>query len=541
MDNNKESKRSFDKRDDLQAKIKKVLADRIRPVSPNVEQIKRDFQLKKNYKQQNAIRKSKLFVRPAINHVFDEDLSQDVQSQEKNQNLNIEIQEIEKIATIDEIKVELENKTNEEIIPDLFEELVKATSLKTKRRYFNNSFSVNEIRELSKSIDRFFDNDSSSYMVLGGIGDLLLVLACAYDQPNPKILFLANNPSSQFLKQLLEFFKMNYMVYPNLMGSPWCNVIYEKFKSLPSFKTSAHLADGCNYGDWQNAEKYKKRMRFDVNWNEIIGYNRLFKEKHILICPSGSWKGENRKRFLSLEEYKKLVGKLLEKGFKVITTSDEVDLKTYGLFPNPNCVWLTNNSIFFHNGSRSKISFESFLKIINSVDGCISMDTYLKTFLAFLKKDVSVIKTRFDGKYREYGQDPSDKIFLNPDFWPTIKTFTLEDLFAKIDEDVEELFFKNSKITTTTVEPTTTTVEPTTTTVEPTTTTVKPTTTTIKPTTTTVEPTTTTVEPTTTTVEPTTTTVEPTTTTVEPTTTTVEPKIYSFLQSFYLKCKKFCS
>jgi hypothetical protein len=446
---NKKTQRSDNKRDDLQEKIKKVLADRKKPFVANVEQIKKDFQLKKNSKKQSLIRKNNFFVTPTINHVFDEDTNVVLDDNQKE----IDALKNEKILTIDEIKEDLEKKINEEkideekaneqIIPDIFEELVKAASLKPKRRYVNNNFSINEIRELSKAIDKFFDNDSKSYMVLGGIGDLLLVLACAYDQPNAKILFLANNPASQFLKQLLEFFKMNYMIYPNLMGSQWCTIIYEKFISIPSFKTSAHLADGCNYADWHNVEKYKQRMRFDVNWNEIIGYNRLFKEKHVLVCPSGSWKGENRKRFLSLEEYKTLVSKLLEKNYKVITTSDEQDLKTYGLFPNPNCVWLTNNSIFSYNGSRTRISFESFLKIINSVDECVSMDTYLKTFLAFLKKNVKVIKTRFNGKYIDYGQDPSDKIFLNPDFWPSVEIFTLEDLFAKIDSD--DLFSSSLK------------------------------------------------------------------------------------------------
>ena len=68
-------------------------------------------------------------------------------------------------------------------------------------------------------------------------------------------------------------------------------------------------------------------MRLDVNWNELIGTNRLFKEKHILVCPSGSYKTENRKRHLSVEEYNNLVSKLLQNNYKVITTSDENDIK----------------------------------------------------------------------------------------------------------------------------------------------------------------------------------------------------------------------
>lgn len=316
-----------------------------------------------------------------------------------------------------------------------FNTIVKAANARNKNmaKLVKHNIGLNEIKDLFKKIDVFFDDNCSGYMVLGGVGDLLLVLAACYNQPNPKVLFLANNPRSQLVKNLFDFFNVQYVIHKNLMGTHWCNMVYDKFIKMPCFKTSAHLADGLNYGDWFHIEKYKDRLVTSTDWDKIIGENRLFEEKYVLLCPSGSWKGEARRRYLSLEEYRTVVAKLLQKKYKIVTTSDESDLKTYGLFPNQNCVWMTNDKIISHDGTKKDINFKTFLQIINSADECISMDTYLKTLVLLMNKKAKVIKTRFNGQYMEDGLDSSDKIFLDKTIWPKIQTFTLDKIFEEID------------------------------------------------------------------------------------------------------------
>lgn len=336
------------------------------------------------------------------------------------------------IKNIDDIKKNLKLQNTKKAN---FNTIIKAANARTKHmaNLFKNNINLSEIKDLVKKNYVFFDDNCSGYMVLGGIGDLLLVLAACYNQPNPKVLFLANNPRSQLVKNLFEFFNVQYVIYRNLMGTHWCGMVYDKFIKMPCFKTSAHLADGLNYGDWFNVEKYKDRLVTSPDWDKFIGESRLFEEKYVLLCPSGSWKGEARRRYLSLEEYRTIVAKLLQKKCKIVTTSDESDLKTYGLFPNQNCVWMTSDKIIFHDGTKKDISFKTFLQTINSADECVSMDTYLKTLVLLMNKKAKVIKTRFNGKYMEDGADSSDKIFLNKDIWPKIETYTLDQIFEEID------------------------------------------------------------------------------------------------------------
>lgn len=315
-----------------------------------------------------------------------------------------------------------------------FNDLVRSQKTRNKNNFLNNTTGINEIKDLTKSISQFFENDCSAYMALGGLGDLLLVLAVAYDQPKPKILFLANQPNNLIIKDFCSFFQVPCLVHKNLMGTHWCNIIYEKFIQMPCFKESAHLAENCNYGDWFNSEKYRPRIRTETNWGEFVGTNRLFKEKYVIFCPSGSWKGESRRRYLSLEEYRTVIGKLLEKKYKIVTTSSETDLKSYGLFPNQNCYWMTNQYVYSYDGTKKQITFRDFLQYLNSSDLNVSMDTYLKTLMLLLGKESIVVRTRFNGIYKYDESDASDKIFLDPILWPKLKLTTVEELIELLDQ-----------------------------------------------------------------------------------------------------------
>lgn len=314
-----------------------------------------------------------------------------------------------------------------------FSDVARASRARSKNNFFNNTIGLNDIRELNRKIDEFFDSDCSSFMTLGGLGDLLLTMACAYDKPNPKILFFANAMNSEFTKNLLDFFNIKCLFHKNLMGTHWCNIVYDKFIKMPTFKTSAHLADECNYADWFNVQKYKERIVTKTNWSETIGTNRLFDEKYVVICPSGSFKSESLRKYLSLEEYRTFVAKFLEKNYKIVTTSHESDLKTYGLFPNPNCYWMTNKHIFNYEGKPKDIDIKTFLQVLNSCDECISVDTYLKTLVMLMDKPVKVIRNRFHGQYHDEKTHTGSVIFLNKEIWPKLELYKVDELLDFLD------------------------------------------------------------------------------------------------------------
>ena len=52
------------------------------------------------------------------------------------------------------------------------------------------------------------------------------------------------------------------------------------------------------------------------------------------------------------------------------------------------------------------------MQIIISCDDLVSMDTWIKTFMALCGKSAHVIKTRFHSSYREIGRESCDHIFF---------------------------------------------------------------------------------------------------------------------------------
>ena len=281
-------------------------------------------------------------------------------------------------------------------------------------------------------LDEFMNGDKNVYLTLGGVGDLLLLLAVCYNNEKAHIVFLANDESNQFAKKFLDYFNLKYIVYKNLMGTKNCNPVYKKITSHPNFTLSAHLADRCDYGDWaKNTDKYKNRLVLGTDWINSIGIKKRDK-KYVIVCPSGSHKCEHRRRHLNTQEYNNIVKIYLKKGYEVITASSKSDLENFGFYPDSNCYWLTDSELINYRGVSQQIDFNTFLQIIISCDDLVSMDTWIKTFMALCGKSCNVIKTRFHSSYREIGQESCDHIFLNKDFWPKLKIHTYEDFVEHI-------------------------------------------------------------------------------------------------------------
>jgi len=288
-------------------------------------------------------------------------------------------------------------------------------------------------------LNEFMNGDKNVYLTFGGVGDLLLLLAVCYNNEKANIIFLANDESSKFAKKFLDYFNLKYFLYKNLMGTKYCNIVYKKVTSHPNFTLSAHLADRCDYGDWKkNTDKYKNRLVFGTDWSDLIGIKKRDK-KYVVICPSGSHKCEHRRRHLNIEEYNTIVKMYLEKGYEVITASSKDDLKILGFYPSKSCYWLTDSELINCRGISQKIEFNIFLQIIISSDDLVSMDTWMKTFMALCGKSCNVIKTRYNSKYQETGKESCDYIFLNKDFWPKLKIHTYEDFIEYVKYLPKEL------------------------------------------------------------------------------------------------------
>jgi hypothetical protein len=266
------------------------------------------------------------------------------------------------------------------------------------------------------------DTNSNYYLGLGGIGDVLLLLASCYDDPQAKVIFFANNP--YFTNKFFELVKIPVFLKQNLMGNPFANVILDLVKSHANFKQSAHLADGLNYGDWINHNKYECRVKSYVPWIDKFGKIET-KDPILIIAPSGSVKDNKRQRYLTPDEYAKLISIQSKLGYRIYCVGSLGDLEYYGLIAE--VLWMTIDKIYSSSGSED-ISFQKMLQIINTASKVISMDTWLKTYSLLCGIPTIVISSRWDGAYREYGSDASDFIFLNKCIWPALTTEKIENL-----------------------------------------------------------------------------------------------------------------
>ena len=274
----------------------------------------------------------------------------------------------------------------------------------------------------------FAGNEGNIYVVFGGVGDLVLVLAECYKDASAKLIFFANMNSRDFGEQILKFFKTNYIILPNLMGTAAAPQIVQQFRDTGRLKNSAHLADNLDFNDWgRDTYKYKKRITLFADWKRDIGIAPNIK-KVMIICPSGSFKDPSRQRYLLHDEYLALVHTNIRNGYMVYTTGSDKDFSYYPFINNTNHAWLLSNKIIDFKKNVTNHSIEKFLKIINSAEEVISMDTWLKTYSCLINTPTKVIMNRRHGEYLNLFSDPSDYIFLNKDLWASLEIVKFDDL-----------------------------------------------------------------------------------------------------------------
>lgn len=305
---------------------------------------------------------------------------------------------------------------------------------KRKQTVFNNvqlaKTQIYANQALMEKIKLFIGSKGSIHVTFGGVGDLLLLLAECYQDSSAKIIFFANGGSDQFGKKFLELFGCNYMIHPNIMGGKIANEVVGFLSSTGRLATSAHLADNLDFDDYKNnPEKYKQRMTLHTNWKDHIGMiEELQSQKTCVLSPSGSTRTLWKQRFLHPDEYQTIVSIYLNHGYKVYSVGSNNDIKFYPKIKNDNHFWLTSDEIVHKNQTQKINNFKHFLQIINSATVVLSVDTWLKTYSALSGIKTRVIQNRFNDVYEPVGHDPSDFIFLNTDFYPTMQIHQLSNL-----------------------------------------------------------------------------------------------------------------
>jgi len=281
-----------------------------------------------------------------------------------------------------------------------------------------------------KRVEDFTNNDGKIYITFGGVGDLILLLAECYQDKAGNVIFFANTGATEFAKYFLNYFKLKHLISPNLMGSRLANVVVNNAKETGRLANSAHLADGLDYGDYsRNTEKYKNRMVLKTSWLTDIGtIPELLNKPTVVIAPSGSAKTPSRQRYMLVDEYANIVQIYLKNGYTVYTIGSQRDYDYYPKISNTNHNWLMADKIINKNKTIPLLDFSMFLKIINSSNVVVSVDTWLKSYSCLAGIKTRVVETRYNGEYRKNHVDPCDWIFLNTDFWDTMQIHRIDDL-----------------------------------------------------------------------------------------------------------------
>lgn len=314
------------------------------------------------------------------------------------------------------------------------------------RKPEHNSKQFKTLRKNPKEIDmldkvNFIINKRKPiFLGFGGAGDFMLTLA-AYQ--NYKIeghmIFYANHNSMSFIKDINNVFKAKVSVFQNIYGSQLAKDVYKILKISGLLQISGHLPDQENicYEDWKNnTPKYKDQIIRETDWLTRIGLNNDMPQQNLIgITPSGSWKSNSIKRYLTREEFTEVYKKVIQNNKIPIIFSNESDFNYY-------CVenkslkkgyFMTSNSLHdFENLSKRPTDCKFFLSAINNCEQMISMDTWIKTYTCLIKKPTIVIANRdANNNDKKYGEWGTDFIFLNTDFWPTLKLIGYKDFISE--------------------------------------------------------------------------------------------------------------
>jgi hypothetical protein len=297
--------------------------------------------------------------------------------------------------------------------------------------------------ETERQVRAFVDGAPHVFWSVSNVGDMLITLAAAMQYPDARLVHCGRDSLTDnkdqwytFLAHWPAYFNIPFLYVADKDGR-MMQAVERIMLTLPNYhpviapriveRKGYAFRDPENGRDWQTLHP---RIVTQTDWSERIGTTSLFPNaKLCIICPSGSKKRRKWQRYFSYGELQTIVTLARDRGYTVVITSHETDYLQYKM---PHVYWLTHDTLIDLDGTRRPVSFEEFLQILNSGQYYISMDTWLKTFVALLGKPVQMVRRRSYGQYVEFGSDPADHIFLDRRLWPDMHLVTVEEVCADL-------------------------------------------------------------------------------------------------------------
>lgn len=257
---------------------------------------------------------------------------------------------------------------------------------------------------------------SNIYAGVGGIGDALITLAISHKDPNARIIFGVSPHAREFVSQLFKTYGTDALVVGNFNGTPQGQMTWNLIFDHPNVKSCGHIPKDLNYSDWNDSQKYVSklvtRMPFIQKFGKMLNMRNT--KRVVGLSPRGSehvasWK----QRFLSKDEYNRVIAKLLTDNVTVMVFGSEADLNHYGVYPDNNVIFMNSNFAVSHPAPKYPVTMRHMLSCINGCDEIISVDTWLKTYAGLAGIPCKVIMNRHYGVSRPR-VDVSEDIFLNP-------------------------------------------------------------------------------------------------------------------------------
>lgn len=270
-------------------------------------------------------------------------------------------------------------------------------------------------------VNAFLESNPSVYAGVGGLGDALITIAAAYNDKGSKVVFGSNSGVRDTVKELFDIFNIESQVVQNFNGRSEGYKAWQDMISHPNCKGSVHIPEDLNYGLWgSNTRKYLDQIPRNMPFLQTIGrlVNPRATKKVIGLCPRGSdhsstWK----QRYLSRDEFQQIVKKYLQENATVLVFGSSEDLSYYNIYQDNNVIFMNSKFAVSHPAPKYPITMRHMLSAVNTCDEIISVDTWLKTYAVLAGIPCKVIMNRYFGKSTMEYSDPSDKIFLDPDFW----------------------------------------------------------------------------------------------------------------------------
>jgi hypothetical protein len=290
---------------------------------------------------------------------------------------------------------------------------------------------TNVLYEVYKEIYKH-KSKSNIYFSTGGIGDFIIILSEAYDDPDAFLINCISEEKEPLCRDFCDYFKIKNHFIKNLSIDEVYQNVYLKIKN--KIHKFGHLPDNLDYWDWlPNQSKYESRIKKTTDWFKIIGKHKD-QPLSLVMAPKGGDNLNNKLRYLEIEDYVKIVESYVEKNWVVFLVGTEEDRKFYPRINSEKCFWITNNKIIHEDDSYERHNFIDFLRYINSASRIASVDTWLKTYASLCGLDVLVFRSRDQEtkKILEWGKDPSDRIFLNPNIWPKLNLCNPKDLITSL-------------------------------------------------------------------------------------------------------------